>query len=131
MSYRLRRGRRGVTGGSYPSERAAYESLCQLVPTQSCIRGVLRPRLIRQAYGIARACFTHCRSHQHAAVAFRSTENRTRRKCFRLKGLLQLRFEHDTSTTRCNTLRGFSCARIRDRFEHSTRISGRRVLHVD
>ena len=25
----------------------------------------------------------------------------------------------------------FLCARIRDRFEHSTRISGRRVLHVD
>ena len=60
----------------------------------------------------------------------------------RLMGLLQLRFEldsstirarfeHDTSTARYNTLRGFSCARIRDRFEHSTRISGRRVLHVD
>ena len=58
------------------------------------------------------------------------------------KGLLQLRFEHDsstirarfehdTSTTRYSTLRGFSCARIWDRFEHSTRISGRRVLHVD
>ena len=58
------------------------------------------------------------------------------------KALLQLRFEHDsstirarfeldTSTTRYSTLRGFSCARIRDRFEHSTRISGRRVLHVD
>jgi len=59
-----------------------------------------------------------------------------------LMGLLQLRFEHDsstiparfehdTSTTRYNTLRGLLCARIRDRFEHSTRISGRRVLHVD
>ena len=59
-----------------------------------------------------------------------------------LKGLLQLRFEHDsstirarfehdTSTTRYNMLRGFSCARIRDRFEHFTRISSRRVLHVD
>ena len=35
----------------------------------------------------------------------------------RVMGLLQLRFEHDTSTTRYNTLRGFSCARIRDRFE--------------
>ena len=46
-------------------------------------------------------------------------------------GLLQLRFEHDTSTTRYSTLRGYSCARIRDRFEHSTRVSGRRVLHVD
>ena len=46
-------------------------------------------------------------------------------------GPITLRFEHDTSTTRYNTLRGFSCARIRDRFEHSTRISGRRVLHVD
>ena len=47
------------------------------------------------------------------------------------KGLLQLRFEHDTSTTRYNTPRDFSCARMRDRFEHSTKISGRRVLHVD
>ena len=65
-----------------------------------------------------------------------------RRRGGHVKGLLQLRFEHDsstirarfehdTSTTRYNTLRGFSCARIRDRFEHSTRISGRRVLHVD
>jgi len=44
---------------------------------------------------------------------------------------IRARFEHDTSTARYNTLRGFSCARIRDRFEHSTRISGRRVLHVD
>ena len=44
---------------------------------------------------------------------------------------IRARFEHDTSTTRYNTLRGFSCARIRHRFEHSTRISGRRVLHVD
>jgi len=44
---------------------------------------------------------------------------------------IRARYEHDTSTTRYNTLRGFSCARIRDRFEHSTRISGRRVLHVD
>ena len=44
---------------------------------------------------------------------------------------IRARFEHDTSTTRYNTLRGFSCARIRHRFDHSTRISGRRVLHVD
>ena len=44
---------------------------------------------------------------------------------------IRVRFEHDSATTRYNTLRGFSCARIRDRFEHSTRISGRRVLHVD
>jgi len=36
-----------------------------------------------------------------------------------IKGLLQLRFEHDTSTTRYNTLRGFSCARIRDRFHEN------------
>jgi len=48
-----------------------------------------------------------------------------------LMGLLQLRFELDSATTRYNTLRGFSCARIRHGFEHSTRISGRRVLHVD
>ena len=34
-----------------------------------------------------------------------------------VKGLLQLRFEHDTSTTRYNTLRGFSCTRIRDRID--------------
>ena len=54
----------------------------------------------------------------------------------RLMGLLQLRYEHDSSTIRArfsyNTLQHdtrFSCAR--DRFEHSTRISGRRVLHVD
>ena len=44
---------------------------------------------------------------------------------------IRVRFEHDSATTRYNTLRGFSCARIRDRFEHSTGISGRRVLHVD
>ena len=45
-------------------------------------------------------------------------------------GLLQLRYEHDSSTirlrfdydsatTRYNTLRGFSCARIRDRIRES------------
>ena len=34
-------------------------------------------------------------------------------------GLLQLRFEHDSATTRYNTLRGFSCARIRDRIRES------------
>ena len=67
-------------------------------------------------------------------------ESAAARRVF-LKGLLQLRFEHDsstirarfehdTNTTRYNTLRGFSCARIRDRFEHSTRISGRRVLQL-
>ena len=48
---------------------------------------------------------------------------------------IRARFEYDSTTIRArfsyNTLRGFSCARIRDRFEHSTRISGRRVLHVD
>ena len=44
---------------------------------------------------------------------------------------IRARFEYDSATTRYNTLRGFLCARIRDRFEHSTRISGRRVLHVD
>ena len=44
---------------------------------------------------------------------------------------IRVRFEHDSTTTRYNTLRGFLCARIRDRFEHSTRISGRHVLHVD
>ena len=57
------------------------------------------------------------------------------RALLRLMGLLQLRYEHDSSTIRArfgyNTLRGFLCARMRDRFEHSTRISGRRVLHVD
>ena len=37
---------------------------------------------------------------------------------------IRVRFEHDSATT-------LACARIRDRFEHSTRISGRRVLHVD
>jgi len=47
-----------------------------------------------------------------------------------LMGLLQLRFEHDSSTirlrfehdsatTRYNTLRGFSCVRIRDRIRES------------
>jgi len=36
-----------------------------------------------------------------------------------LRGLLQLRFEHDTATTRYNTLRGFSCARIRGRIRES------------
>ena len=57
-----------------------------------------------------------------------------------LMGLLQLRFEHDsstirarcehdTSTTRYNTLRGFSCARIRDQFEHSSLIFVLFVLH--
>jgi len=55
--------------------------------------------------------------------------------CSTLKGpitiAIRARFEYDTSTTRYNTLRGFSCARIRDWFEHSTRISSRRVLHVD
>ena len=34
-------------------------------------------------------------------------------------GLLQLRFEHDSATTLYNTLRGFSCARIRDRIRES------------
>ena len=34
-------------------------------------------------------------------------------------GLLQLRFELDSATTRYNTLRGFSCARIRDRIRES------------
>ena len=48
----------------------------------------------------------------------------------RIMGLLQLRYEHDSSTirarfdcdsatTRYNTLRGFSCARIRDRIRES------------
>jgi len=32
---------------------------------------------------------------------------------------IRARFEHDTSTTRYNTLRGFSCARIRDRIRES------------
>jgi len=45
------------------------------------------------------------------------------------------RFEYDSSTIRLQhaTTRYevFLRARIRDRFEHSTRISGRRVLHVD
>ena len=47
-----------------------------------------------------------------------------------IMGLLQLRYEHDSSTirlrfdydsatTRYNTLRGFSCARIRDRMRES------------
>ena len=47
-----------------------------------------------------------------------------------IMGLLQLRYEHDSSTirlrfdydsatTRYNTLRGFSCARIRDRIRES------------
>ena len=36
-----------------------------------------------------------------------------------LMGLLQLRFEHDSATTRYDTLRGFSCARIRDRIRES------------
>ena len=51
---------------------------------------------------------------------------------------IRARFEYDSSTIRSrfgyNTLQHatrFLCARIRDRFEHSTRISGRRVLHVD
>ena len=34
-------------------------------------------------------------------------------------GLLQLRFELDSATTRYNTLRGFSCARIQDRIRES------------
>jgi len=48
------------------------------------------------------------------------------------------RYEHDSSTIRArfgyNTLQHatrFLCARIRDRLEHSTRISGRRDLYVD
>ena len=48
---------------------------------------------------------------------------------------IRVRFEYDSSTIRLQhaTTRYevFLCARIRDRFEHSTRISGRRVLHVD
>jgi len=32
---------------------------------------------------------------------------------------IRVRFEHDSATTRYNTLRGFSCARIRDRIRES------------
>ena len=48
---------------------------------------------------------------------------------------IRVRFEYDSSTIRLKhattRYKVFLCARIRDRFEHSTRISGRRVLHVD
>ena len=48
---------------------------------------------------------------------------------------IRARFEYDSSTIRLQSVTTryevFLCARIRDRFEHSTRISGRRVLHVD
>jgi len=71
------------------------------------------------------------RVSRHATRVFQFTIGR-------IKGLLQLRFEHDSSAIRAryehDTLQHatrFLCARIRDRFEHSTRISGRRVLHVD
>ena len=51
-------------------------------------------------------------------------------------GLLQLRFEYDSSTIRArHATTGYEIFRalayLRDRFEHSERISGRRVLHVD
>ena len=44
---------------------------------------------------------------------------------------IRARFEYDSNTIRLQHATRFLCARIRDRFEHSTRISGRRVLHVD
>jgi len=58
-----------------------------------------------------------------------------------LMALLQLRFEYDSSAIRAqfehesstacyNTLRGFSCARIRVRYEHPTRIARRRVIQL-
>jgi len=44
---------------------------------------------------------------------------------------IRARFEYDSSTIRLQHATRFLCARVRDRFEHSKRISGRRVLHVD
>ena len=43
---------------------------------------------------------------------------------------IRVRFEHDSSTACYNTLRGFSCARIRVRYEHPTRNAWRRVIQL-